>query len=429
MNLDDRKTVPPRDVTAELAAFYERHPYPAPITNLDRHRELYKDPARGRAQFHLLWPTGNQRTGLEILVAGCGTSQAATYALREPDARITAIDISEVSLRHTRDLKRKYGLDNLEVIQRPIESVGELRRSFDQVVCTGVLHHLADPDIGLHALRAVLKPQGAMHLMVYAVYGRTGIYMMQEYCRLLGLSTGEEDLRDLAATIGALPADHPIARVLSQAKDFRHPDALADALLHPRDRAYTVPQLYAWLDRCGLSFGRWFEQAPYLPQCGVLAKLPHSAGLCSLSTRSQHAAVELFRGTMTRHNLIAYRDDFSGDSQPIAFDRSGWQDYIPLRLPWTLDIREPVPPGYCAVLVNRAHAYPDLALPIDSAEARLLDSIDGKRAIGEIARAVGCGETRAFRLFERLWQYDQVVFDLSRTVEPAFRAPGHPKRG
>jgi len=34
--------------------------------------------------------------------------------------------------------------------------------------------------------------------------------------------------------------------VAMQAKDFRNPDALADALLHPQDRAYTVPQLYAW---------------------------------------------------------------------------------------------------------------------------------------------------------------------------------------
>ncbi|MDX2472452.1 MAG: class I SAM-dependent methyltransferase, partial [Candidatus Krumholzibacteria bacterium] len=244
MTLNDTKTAPLRDVISELGAFYERHPYPAPITNLDRHRELYKDPARHRALHHLFWPAENQRTNLEILVAGCGTSQAATVALREPDARITAIDISAVSLQYTGDLQRKYQLENLEFHQLPIERVQELGRSFDQVVCTGVLHHLPDPDSGLRSLRDVLKPQGAMHLMVYAAYGRTGIYMMQEYCRLLEVSTAAEELHDLATTVGALPADHPIACVLRQAKDFRHPDALADALLHPQDRAYSVPELY-----------------------------------------------------------------------------------------------------------------------------------------------------------------------------------------
>ena len=68
----------------------------------------------------------------------------------------------------------------------------------------------------------------------------------------------------------------------------------------------------------------------------------------------QHAAVELFRGTMTRHNLIAYRDDYPGESQPIRFDGDCWRDYIPIRLPWTICIRERVPPGSVAVLINRA---------------------------------------------------------------------------
>ena len=62
------------------------------------------------------------RANREILVAGCGTSQAAIHALREPDARVTAIDISETSLRHTRDLQRKYGLRNLDLHRLAIEA-------------------------------------------------------------------------------------------------------------------------------------------------------------------------------------------------------------------------------------------------------------------------------------------------------------------
>ena len=124
---------------------------------------------------------------------------------------------------------------------------------------------------------------------------------------------------DLGATIEALPADHPISGVLRRAADFRRPEAMADALLHPQDRAYTVPELYAWLDRCGMSFGRWIEQAPYLAQCGAVARSPHAARLASLPSRLQHAAVELFRGTMVSHSFIAYRDDRSEVSQPINF--------------------------------------------------------------------------------------------------------------
>ena len=83
-------------------------------------------------------------------------------------------------------------------------------------------------------------------VMVYAAYGRTGICMLQDYCRKLGVRAVEQELEELPSVLGELPAQHPLARLLTQAKDFRTPAALADALLNPQDRAYTVPQLYEW---------------------------------------------------------------------------------------------------------------------------------------------------------------------------------------
>jgi SAM-dependent methyltransferase len=408
--------------TEAVRVFYERMPYPAPLTSLDEHRDLYKNPDRRRAAFHLMWPAEQPRENREILVAGCGTSQAARYALREPDARITAIDISDTSLRHTRDLQRKYNLENLELHRLPIENVQDIGRSFDLVICTGVLHHLPDPDRGLCALREVLRPNGAMRVMVYARYGRAGIYMMQEYCRLLGISASAEDLRCLGGTLEALPANHPISGVLSRATDFRRPEAIADALLHPQDRAYTVPELYAWLDRCGMSFGRWIEQAPYLARCGAVARSPHAARLALLPPRVQHAAVELFRGTMVSHSFIAYRDDRSDASQPITFAGDDWRDYIPIALPWTVCVRERLPPGSVAVRINPAHTFTDLIFTVGSFEDRLFGAIDGNRSVAEILKIAaqdGGGSHRALRFFERLWQYDQIVFDASRRRKPS----------
>jgi SAM-dependent methyltransferase len=325
-----------------------------------------------------------------------------------------------VSLRYTRDLQRKHGLANLHLHQLPLEKVQELGRTFDQIVCTGVLHHLPDPDRGLSALRDVLEPGGALQLMVYAAYGRAGIYMMQQYCRLLRIGPSDTDLRDLGATLETLPADHPIVSVMRRSRDFRNPDALADALLHPLDRAYTVPELYAWLERCGMTFGRWFEQAPYLAQCGMVAKTPHAARLASLPVPLQYAAVELLRGTMVKHNLIAYRDDRSPASQPITFVGDGWRDFVPIRLPWTVCVRERVPPGSVAVLINQAHTFTDIILFLDAADDRLLGAIDGKRTIREIVQAVTNGgrnhERQARDFFERLWQYDHIVFDASRVT-------------
>jgi SAM-dependent methyltransferase len=398
----------------EVRDFYERMPYPAPLTSLDEHRDLYGNPERRRALFHLIWPNERPRENREILIAGCGTSQAARYALRDPTARITAIDVSETSLRHTRQLQQKYGLDNLTLHQLSILDVQELGQTFDQIVCTGVLHHLHDPERGLRALRSVLNPQGAMHIMVYASYGRTGIYMMQSYCRMLGINPSRNEMQDLGVALKSLPEDHPLSHLLHKGMDFQNPDALADTLLHPQDRAYTVPQIYEWLDHCGMSFGRWFEQAPYMPQCGLMAKLSHAARLNALPEAAQYAAVELFRGTITRHNFVAFRSDRTTKSQPIHFDGEQWRNYVPIRLPWTLYVRHEVPPGSVAVLLNRAHKHTDLILTINSAQDHLWNGIDGIRTLGEIAQNSDENGLRVRQFFEQLWQYDQIVFDTSR---------------
>ena len=407
-------------VAEKVRDFYDRYPYPPPVDDLEKYQRLWQDPHRRRADFHLFWPDRSYREGYSILIAGCGTSQAAKHALRRPEAQVTGIDISATSVRCTEELKRKYKITNLQIQQLPIDCLNDLEMTFDQIICTGVLHHLADPDVGLSALRSVLKPDGAMHFMVYAPYGRTGIYMLQEFCRRIGISPTDEEIRDLIAALRALPANHPLQNLLREAPDFRQEAALADALLHPQDRAYSVPQVFDFIERGGLTFGRWVKQAPYSPRCGVMAHLPQISRIAQLSLAEQYAAVELFRGTMVRHSAIVYRNDRSVASQPISFAGDTWLGYVPIRMSETICVQERLPPGAAAVLINQNHTYTDIFLTISSTEKRLFDAIDGDRNIGDILettlpssrRQLWLDATRAF--FERLWWHDQVVFDTSQ---------------
>ncbi len=259
-----------------------------------------------------------------------------------------------------------------------------------------------------------------MHLMVYAPYGRTGIYMLQEFCRRIGVHANDEGIRDLIATLKALPPHHPLENLLRDAPDLRDEAALADALLHPQDRAYSVPQLFEFIEKAGLTFGRWLKQAPYSPHCGVVATIPQASRLAQLPLAEQYAAVELFRGTMVRHSVIAYRDDSLGGAQRISFAGDAWLDYVPLRMPDTMCVQDNLPPGAAAVLINPTHAYRDLIMPIDSTEKGLFDAIDGNRSIGGIVEETLTSSRAKPQLdvarpfFEKLWYYDQVVFDTSR---------------
>ena len=381
--------------------FYESHPYPPPKDDVESYRRAWDD-RRRRADAYLFWPGEPYRDDRSVLVAGCGTTQAAHYAVRWPRARVVGIDVSSASLAFAEELKRKHGLDNLEVRELAVERASELGQTFDHVVCTGVLHHLPDPDAGLSALHNVLAQNGALHLMVYAPYGRAGVYMLQDYCRRVGVGRTADELRDLAASLKALPPEHPIVPLLRNAPDFATEAGLADALLHPLDRAYTVPELLDLIERGGLTFGRWLRQAPYLPFCGAIASTPHAARLNRLEPAEQYAALELFRGTMVRHSVVAYRNDATKRTL-VDFDGDAWHSYVPVRLPDTIEVRERLPKGASAVLINRNHTFTDLYLPIDAEGERRLGAMDGERTIAEIG-----GGSDFYRM---LWRWDQVVFN------------------
>jgi SAM-dependent methyltransferase len=406
------------EIGEEVQSFYEQYPYPRPIDDLEKYRRRWQDRQRRRADFHLFWPAKPYRENHSILVAGCGTSQAAKHAMRWPEAQVIGIDFSETSVRCTEELKRKYGLKNLQIRQLPVEEAGGLGMSFDLVVCTGVLHHLADPRAGLRALRGVLKPDGAMHLMVYAPYGRAGIYMLQEFCRRLGIHASEDAIRDLILALRALPPGHPLEAMLRGAREERLEAELTDSLLHPQDRAYSVPQFFEFLEQEDLLFGRWIKQAPYSPRCGVLGRLPQEPRIGKLPMAEQFTAVELFRGTMVRHSAVVYRDD-NPTPQQISFHGDSWLQFVSIRMPDTIVVQERLPPGAAAVLINPTHTYHDLFMPIDSTRKRVFEAIDGKQSIGELVNSFALAGNRstildlAHSFFEQLWWYDQVVFDAS----------------
>lgn len=407
MNREER---PLSSVAERVREFYERNPYPPPIDRLDKYRQLWRDRDRRRADYHLFWPSRSYRVDRSILVAGCGTSQAAKYAVRWPAAKVVGVDFSAKSVRCTEELKRKYDLKNLEVHQLPIEHVDDLGTKFDQIICTGVLHHLTDPDAGLRALRSMLKPDGAMHLMVYAPYGRAGIYLLQEFCRRIDIQATDKDIQDLATALRMLPPGHPLERLLREVSEFQENTAIADALLHPNDRAYSVPQLFELIKKEGLIFGRWIRQAPYSSKCGVVSKIPQASRLARLRLEDQFAAIELFRGSMVEHSMVLYRNDGPYGTQQVTFSGEAWRGYVPIRMSETICIQERLPPGAAAILINQNHIYRDLIMPIDSIEKNLFDAIDGDSSIDDIAQKQACSLDIAGSLFERLWWHDQVVF-------------------
>ena len=401
----------PKTVADPVGEFYTNHPYPPPLENLDRVRDMWQDENVHRAEYHLLWPHKEYRAEINVLIAGCGTWQAAKFALTHPAARVVAIDISRTSLDHTEALKQKYDVANLETRQLPIENAADLDQRFDYIISTGVLHHLADPDAGVRALGSVLADDGVMYLMLYAPYGRTGVKMIQDYCRRLGVGTTEQEINDLTEVLRHLSQYHPLVLMMQGTRDGLDANALVDAVLNPRDRTYSVPELFEFVERNGLKFERWYWQAPYLPHCGAISETPHASRLAALPERDQFTQMELWRGLMNNHDFVVRKGDVESE---VSFDDEQYLRYVPIRRPWTMCVQDALPEGAAGMLLNRTHLFNDLFFSIGEEEKQMYDAIDGRRDVSEIIETVKGASPLARDFFQKLWRYDQVVFDTSR---------------
>jgi SAM-dependent methyltransferase len=117
------------------------------------------------------WKHNRLSAAPKIWVAGCGTNQAVYTALKFLHAQVLGTDISAQSLDTCHNSARQIGIENLSLEERSLHDILYTDK-FDYIICTGVIHHTADPQQALAKLATALKPDGILELMVYNYYHR-----------------------------------------------------------------------------------------------------------------------------------------------------------------------------------------------------------------------------------------------------------------
>lgn len=301
---------------------YERFPYPERRPEDEKTRLIgtWLDDLR-MVNHHCFGGVRSFNDGFRVLVAGGGTGDGTVFLaeqLRGLHAEIVHLDVSRAAMDVARERVRLRQLDNVHFVEASLLDAPRLGLgSFDYINCCGVLHHLPDPPRGLDALLDVLAPDAALGLLLYALYGRTGVYQMQSLLRLIcGPEIDEQHRIDLArSTLAVLPRSNWFVRGEDLHADHRTGgDAgLYDLLLHPLDRAYTVPEIYEWFtDRCGLSviWSDWHRgRLPYEPETYLARGAPVLLErIGALDPRARAAAAELISGAIITHSFYATRD-------------------------------------------------------------------------------------------------------------------------
>ena len=367
-------TMEPDPRSDVVAAQYERWTYPEPIADLPSwliDNWQWFDPSHAHL---VLWPDRGYQPHLRILVAGCGTNQAAVIAHTNPSAEVIGIDVSASSLAHHEGLKQRYGLRNLELHQLPIEEVGSLAREFDLIISTGVLHHLADPQTGIDALASCLSRDGVMALMLYGRYGRVGVDIMESVFRDMGLHQDEDSVTKVKAALDVLPPQHPVRGYLANADDTNFDAGLVDTFLHGRARTYTVTECLELVDNAGLEFQGWFFRSAYEPSPATGNDFLNAVRC--LPDIERWSIMERINAHNACHFFLACRADRPHEQYRIDTNTESIGSLIPVfRYRCGLDGDEIIKPGWRARL--------------SAVEYAIVSCIDGRRSIADIVSDTG----------------------------------------
>ena len=395
-----------------VSSQYEKWVYPEPIldlpTWLSSHWEWF-DPIHSH---RLFWPDRPYWKGIDILIAGCGSNQAAVIAYTNPGARVVAIDVSQNSLDHQQLLKERHEIKNLELHLLPIEQAKSLSLEFDLIVSTGVLHHLSEPKNGMKALSQCLRKEGVIALMLYAKYGRIGVEMLQGVFRELGLGQNEDSILMVKEVLAELGEDHPIWPYISIAEDLKFDTGLVDTFLHQRDRSYSINDCFDLVSSAGLVVQDLFLKEPYhLP---TIASSAFLSALAGMSEQQQWSIMERINVHNGCHYFTACRADRARESYKINFELPDAINYVP-------SFR------YRCNLESSQLARSDFSINLDPIRLSVVKQINGHRTIKEIvSEASHSGELPALSqsdleelgvsLINELWRLDFLEIGLKASL-------------
>jgi len=189
----------------------------------------------------------------KVLIAGCGTGSQVISASRYKNAQITAIDLSERSLSYAMMKAEDYHMKNVDFKVMDLLDVANLNEKFDIIECTGVLHHIAEPEEGLLALIGQLKPNGYIKLGLYSELARQQIVEARNQIKQLNVKSTPKGIRDFRQKVlnGELEELHGLTKF---GRDFYSLSECRDLCFHVQEHRFTTESLLGLLNANGLIF-------------------------------------------------------------------------------------------------------------------------------------------------------------------------------
>ena len=385
--------------------------------------------------FHVYFPARKPTADLDVLVAGCGTDLAAQLAASS-GSHITAIDSRSDALQQATRQKQGCRLENLKIVELPLEEVSSLGGDFDLIFSPADPCYRPDPSGSLRLLKNVLRRDGSINLTLLAPYGRRGMQTIREILRRLRSPSRAQGAEMARQVLSLMSRDAAKGPQKEQTRAWINDPAMLDAVLLPEETSFDVPALDKLLEQSGLRLQRFLYQAHYFLECSRLAAFPDLlAEVQRLPELEQFAVAELYRGSMATHEVVVCRDDRPTASWRVGFDGSDWPRYVPIRNPGLGISEQNLPAKAVARLHWESHTFPEINVLVDSLQARLFNAVDGCRTIAQVVSHAGAefdepaAREYARNFFRSMWVFDYFWFRTACRSEDTHTAVGKVTEG
>ena len=241
------------DTSEKVRAQYEENPYPRWVNTKVNVRASELAFSNDAKKYNFRKLEDLACTQPVLLIAGCGTGQhAIDSATRYKDVSVTAIDLSYASLAYAIRKSAELGVTNINYMQGDILDVEKLGTKFDIIECSGVLHHMEQPEKAWMKLKSSLKPGGLMKIGLYSRAARVNIDKTRSEFNLDGLAYTASDLREIRNEIRTSGLAHCTA--VTTSSDFYTLSEFRDLVLHVKEHTFDLNQIAEMMNRLELRF-------------------------------------------------------------------------------------------------------------------------------------------------------------------------------
>lgn len=223
-------------ITSKVGNFYELDPFPNYEIN-DNKQSIQEI---GNKNFFLKKLKSFIGFNKSVIEFGAGTCQLSNYLAIGSNNRICAFDSSFASLKIGKDFAKKNKIQNITFVRGDIFDQIFYEKTFDFVICNGVLHHTKNPYDGFLNIIKYLKKDGYVIVGLYNKIGRIRTKIRKYIYKFFGRKP--------------LLLFDPVLRKTDKNSQDKINAWIKDQYLHPVETTHTFNEVLNWFELNNIEF-------------------------------------------------------------------------------------------------------------------------------------------------------------------------------